>query len=87
MLHGTLDLSLMQIVGNPQASTTAVLEGAPAGVAPFAVSSTLDRTQFGIGPALEISHGDKTNVRIGATYTFSRHTHSGGAYIEFGTKF
>ena len=83
MLHGTLDLSLTQLVGNPQTMTTATLQSAPEGVAPFAVTNTLDRTQFNVGPALDITRGTKTNIRIGASYSFSKHTHTGGAYIQF----
>jgi hypothetical protein len=82
MLHGTLDFSVTQFVGSPQSATTATLAGAPSGVAPFQVTNTLDRTLFGIAPALDIARGSKTNIRIGASYNFSRHTHSGGAYVE-----
>ena len=83
MLHGSLSLSLTQLVGNPQAMTTATLQGAPAGVAPFAVTNLIDRTQFGVAPALDIVRGNKANIRIGASYNFSKHAHSGGAYVEF----
>jgi hypothetical protein len=83
MLHGTLDLSLTQLVGNPQTMTTATLQSAPAGIAPFAVTNRLDRTQFNVGPAIDITRGTKTNIRIGASYSFSKHTHTGGAFVEF----
>ncbi|HET7814145.1 MAG TPA: autotransporter outer membrane beta-barrel domain-containing protein [Candidatus Baltobacteraceae bacterium] len=81
-LHGALDFAVTQLVGNPQTSTSATLQGARAGIAPFGVSNTLDRTFLRIGPSLELTRRNNASVRIGASYNVSRHTNSGGAYIE-----
>jgi hypothetical protein len=62
------------------------LAGAPAGVAPFVLSNTMDRTYFGLTPSLEITNNDKFGVRISGTYNFSASTHSLGTYVQFTTK-
>ncbi|HEX8806863.1 MAG TPA: autotransporter outer membrane beta-barrel domain-containing protein, partial [Candidatus Aquilonibacter sp.] len=81
-----LDASATQLLGNAQSLTTATLAGAPAGVAPFVLSNTMDRTYFGLAPSLEITRGDKLGVRISGSYNFSSTTHSLGTYVQFTTK-
>jgi hypothetical protein len=81
-----LNASATQLLGNAQSLTTATLAGAPAGVAPFVLSNTMDRTYFGLTPSLEITNNDKFGVRISGTYNFSASTHSLGTYVQFTTK-
>ena len=70
MVRGALDFSITQPrqCGYVHDGEPA---GAPAGVAPFIVSNTLDRTRFGIAPSLQLTRDNKTSVRIGALYNFS----------------
>ncbi|HTZ53547.1 MAG TPA: autotransporter domain-containing protein, partial [Candidatus Acidoferrum sp.] len=81
-----LDASATQLLGNAQSLTTATLAGAPAGVTPFVLTNTMDRTYFGLTPSLEITHNDKLGVRISGSYNFSASTHSLGTYVQFTTK-
>ena len=84
--HFTLDASVTQLLGNAQATTTAALAGAPAGVAPFTLSNAMDHTYFGLAPSLEVTHNDRFGIRLSATDNFSAGTHSLGTYVQFTTK-
>jgi hypothetical protein len=85
-LRPSLDLSVRRLLGNAQSSTSATLEGAPASVAPFAVSNLIDRTVMDVAPSLQITSKNKLDLRVGADYGFSSRTHSFGAYVQIGKR-
>jgi hypothetical protein len=85
-LRPALDLSVRRLLGNPQSSTSATLEGAPTTVAPFAVSNLIDRTVMDVAPSLQITSKNKLDLKIGADYGFSSRTHSFGAYVQIGKR-
>ncbi len=85
-LRPSLDLSVRRLLGNPQSSTSATLEGAPANVAPFAVSDLVDRTVVDIAPSVQITSKNKLDLKIGAEYGFSARTHTFGAYVQIGKR-
>ncbi len=80
-LHAGLGLSVLQIVGNTQTSTTATLAGDP--TSPFGISSTIGRTYFDIGPSLELSSSNKLDIRLGGAYDFSALSHALGGSVQF----
>jgi len=85
-LRPSLDLSVRRLLGNPQSSTSASLDGAPADVAPFAVSNLIDRTLVNVSPSLQITSKNKLDLRVGADYGFSARTHTFGAYVQIGKR-
>lgn len=85
-LRPSLDLSVRRLLGNPESSTSATLEGAPANVAPFAVSNLVDRTVVNVAPSLQITSKNKLDLKVGAEYGFSARTHTFGAYIQIGKR-
>ena len=85
-LRASLDFSLTQIVGNNQVFSNATLAGAPAGVAPFAMSSAIGRTHFDLAPSLSVLRKNGLDIRLGGRYDFSASSHSLGGYLQVGTR-
>ena len=80
-MRAGLGLSVLQIVGNTQTSTTATLAGDP--TSPFGISSTIGRTYFDVGPSLELSNSNKLDVRLRGAYDFSALSHALGGSVQF----
>ena len=80
-MRAGLGLSVLQLVGSAQTSTTATLAGAPA--SPFGISSAIGRTYFDIGPSLELFSAKKLDVRLGGAYDFSSLSHALGGSVQF----
>lgn len=85
-LRPALELSVTELVGNARSATSAALDGAPTGVAPFVLTNTLDRTRFNLGPSLSISQKNKLDVKVGGAYQFSGASHNLAGYVQIGKK-
>ncbi len=72
-----VDLFATQFLGNNQTSVSAMLQGEPAALGMTEFNSSIDRTLWNIAPTLEVSGKHGLDFRLGGSYLFSSHLHSG----------
>jgi hypothetical protein len=63
-----------RIVGDPELRTSATLQGAPTGVAPFSVTEQLDRTRAEVAAGIDMFTARGVVLRLGYTGRISSHS-------------
>jgi hypothetical protein len=72
-----VDLFATQFLGNNQTSLSAMLQGEPTGIGMTQFNSSLDRTLWNVAPTLDVTGKHGLDFRLGGSYLFSSHLHSG----------
>ncbi len=85
-VHLHLDLFATQFLGNNQTSLSAMLQGEPTGLGMAEFNSTIDRTLWNVAPTLDITGKHGLDFRLGGSYLFSSHLHSGTINLNVSQK-
>ena len=81
-----VDLFATQFLGNNQTSLSAMLQGEPAGLGMTQFNSSIDRTLWNVAPTLDVSGKHGLDFRLGGSYLFSSHLHSGTVNVNVSQK-
>ncbi|MGB6985517.1 MAG: autotransporter domain-containing protein, partial [Candidatus Aquilonibacter sp.] len=85
-LHLHVDLFATQFLGNTQTSLSAMLQGEPAGLGMTQFNSSIDRTLWNVAPTLDVTGKHGLDFRLGGSYLFSSHLHSGTVNVNVSQK-
>jgi hypothetical protein len=81
-----VDLFATQFLGNNQTSLSGMLQGEPAAVGMTEFNSSIDRTLWNVAPTLDVSGKHGLEFRLGGSYLFSDHLHSGTVNVNVSQK-
>jgi len=81
-----LDLFATQLLGNNQTSLSAMLQGEPTALGMTQFNSSIDRTLWNVAPTIDVTGKHGLDFRLGGSYLFSSHLHSGTINVNVSQK-